>query len=248
MSRQKPYNKQQQRRQHAQQQARRKGIFIIAGVIVVALVIVGVLVFQGNRPAAAVGDIVTVPTQTWPQASDSALGPANAPVVVKEFADFQCPYCRKFDETIQKQIIDQYVKTGQVRYEYHHFIIIDQNVGGTESLHAALASECAAEQNDFWNYHEILFANQGTEGSGALSDARLKAFAESQGLNMTQFNSCLSSQKYKAKIAQDAAQAQAFNVQGTPSLFVNNQPVQNPLDWATVKAAIDAALKNSQSK
>jgi len=65
---------------------------------------------------------------------------------------------------VERQLIEQYVATGQVRLEYHHFIVVDGNVGGNESRHAAEASECANEQGRFWDYHAMLFANQEGEG------------------------------------------------------------------------------------
>lgn len=226
-------------KQQRQEQARRKRLLTLGGIITAAVVLVAIMIAVNFRP---IGSFIEVAKQEWPQADGSTLGPANAPVVLREFADFQCPYCALYFRNIEKQVIDQYVKTRKVRYEFHHLIVIDSNVGGTESRQAALAGECAAEQDGFWDYHNLLYTNQQGEGSGAFSDNRLKAFAASLGMDTGKFNSCLDSQKYKDKITSDAALARSLSVTSTPTLFVNDQKVSNPQDWGTVKSSIDAAL------
>jgi protein-disulfide isomerase len=192
------------------------------------------------------GSYETITPQTWPEADGKALGPADAAVVVRLFSDFQCPYCRQFAEGVEGQIYQDYVKTGQVRFEYHHFIVIDQNVGGNESRRAAEASECASQQGDFWNYHEMLYTNQQGEGSGAFSDQRLKEFASVLGYDMGQFNTCFNSTEAADAVVQDEALADSYQLRATPSLLVNDTLLQNPLDYNAVKAAIDEALSQAQ--
>ncbi len=230
----------------ARARARRNRFFIIGGVVAVAIAAVAFLILQNPRPIpVTAGSFVTPAPQTWPQANGKAMGPANAKVVVQEFADFQCPYCRQFHDNILPQVISQYIATGKIRFEYHHFIVIDQNVGGTESRRAAEASECANDQGRFWDYFNMLFTNQGSEGSGAFSDARLEAFAASLGLNTSQFNACLTSGQDASKVTADEAKAASLNLSGTPSVLVNGALIQNPLDYTQVQAAIDAALKKA---
>jgi protein-disulfide isomerase len=126
---------------------------------------------------------------------------------------------------VERQLIDQFVSTGQVRFEYHHYIVIDGNAGGSESRRAAEASECASEQNQFWNYHKILFTNWRGEHVGAFADKRLKAFAETIGLDTTQFNRCFDSRRYANAVVQDEAAGRSLGVSSTPSLFINGQSV-----------------------
>ncbi len=235
-----------QERAIARAKARRNRAILIGGVVVIAIAVVLFLILQGPKPVpVTASSFVTPQPQTWPQASGKAMGPANAKVVVQEFADFQCPYCKQFHDNILPQVISQYIATGKIRFEYHHFIVIDQNVGGTESRRAAQASECANDQGRFWDYFNMLFTNQGAEGSGAFSNSRLKAFAAALGLNTSQFNSCLDSGKDAQKVVADEAQASSHNLQGTPSILVNGTLVQNPLDASAVQAAINAALKQA---
>src|SRR5690606_38182566 len=146
------------------------------------------------------------------QANGKALGPEDAPVVVRDFSDFQCPFCRQFATGVKDQIIEQFVSTGQVRFEYRHFIVIDANTGGSDSRRAAEASECAAEQNRFWDYHEMLYANQRGEGAGAFTNPRLKAFAEAISLDTEQFDSCLDSRKYRRVVEDDEKLARSYSL------------------------------------
>ena len=231
-------------RQKNKSQTRKNGLFIIGGVVLLAIVAVVGLVLANQRPAA-VGEFITVEKGTWPKADGKALGAADSPVVLREFSDFQCPYCRQFTENIQQQIINDYVTTGKVRFEYHHFIVIDGNVGGDESRKAAQASECASEQGMFWDYHEMLFTNQQGEGTGGFSNDRLKAFAAALGLDSGKFNSCLNSSRAAGNVTADDVQARSLKIGGTPALFVNDTVVKNPMDYAAVKAAIDEALSGA---
>ena len=90
----------------------------------------------------------------------------------------------------------------------------------------------------------MLYANQGGEGVGVYADNRLKAFAGAMGLDQAQFDRCLDSNKYAQQVRDDEAVARAYRLGGTPSLLVNGKSVKNPMDYAQVQAAIDAALAN----
>ncbi len=145
---------------------------------------------------------------------------------------------------MERQLIDQYIATGKIRFEYHHYTVVDSIVGGTESQRAAEASECANEQGQFWDFHKLLFSNQQGEGQGAFSDRRLKAFAETLGLDTGQFNACFDAGRFSNAVRADTAEGQTRGVTGTPTVFVNGQivPMQGPVDWTTLQAAIEAAL------
>jgi protein-disulfide isomerase len=95
---------------------------------------------------------------------DKSIGSADAPVVVVEYGDFQCPYCQQFATGTGRQIKQNFVDKGQVRFVFRHLAFI-----GAESLWAAEAAECANEQGRFWDYHDKLFEEQGGENVGAFS-------------------------------------------------------------------------------
>ncbi len=109
---------------------------------------------------------------------------------------------------------------------------------GPESQWAAEASECAADQNAFWPYHDKLFASQAGENQGAFSKDKLKTFAVALGLDATAFNTCLDGGKYTQLVQSETAAAEQLGAQGTPSFFVNDWHVPDPsrLDEYIAKA------------
>lgn len=120
--------------------------------------------------------------------------------------------------------------------EYRDFTIL-----GDESVQAASAAACAADQGEFWRYHDTLYANQGDEQSGAYSSDRLKEMAKEIGLNESTFNTCLDSGQHADEVAAMAQEARATGISVTPS-FVLNGEVRRWQGWEELKGAIDAAL------
>jgi protein-disulfide isomerase len=139
---------------------------------------------------------------------------------------------------VERQLIDEYVATGKVRFEYHHYIVVDSIVGGNESQRAAEASECANEQGEFWNYHKMLFANWNGEGEGAFVDRRLKVFAETLGLDTQKFNQCFDSGRYAGEVRADTRLGQSLGVTGTPTVFVNGQKVETSQLFSVIDALL----------
>ena len=143
---------------------------------------------------------------------------------------------------MERQLIEEFVATGQVRFEYRHYLVVDCNVGGNESRRAAEASECAGEQGDFWNYHAIVFANWNGEGEGAFSDRRLKAFAAEIGLDTQAFNACFDAGRYANDVRADEALGRQLGVSRTPTLFINGQLVDNAVDMNEIRTRVQALL------
>jgi protein-disulfide isomerase len=202
---------------------------LIAGMVVVAVVVI-VLVVSLTRGRS--------PAPTPAELAGQSLGSADAPVVVVEYADYQCPYCRQFYEGPEQQLVTDYVDTDQVRLVFRNLAFI-----GQESIRAAEAAECAGDQDQFWAYHDLLFQKQGAENSGVYSQANLEQYAASLGLDTTQFHQCLSSGRYLSLVQQQSAEAQRMGVSSTPTLLVDGQVVQNGSRYPVLQAAIEAALK-----
>jgi len=215
---------------------------ILLGIL--GVVAVGVIIFavsQSAKPAAANSS-----ADLQSMADGLALGSTSAPVTIQEFADFQCPYCLQFHNTIEGPLLQQYVATGKARFEYHHFIIIDSHTGGNQSERAAEASECANAQGKFWGYHDTLFAHQGGEGSSAFSDDNLIAFAQNLGLNMPEFTQCLTSGQFGTVVQADVLKGLSLGVQGTPTVFVNGVEATDPFDFSGLQSMIQTALAKAQ--
>jgi protein-disulfide isomerase len=148
------------------------------------------------------------------------LGNPNAPVTVEMFSDFQCPYCKRANDSVNPAIIERYVATGKVKFVYHLFSFL-----GQESVDSANGSICALDQGKFWEYKEALFANQKSENSGGFSLTRLVAIGKFVGLNIKQFTDCLQSNKHADQVQQLTQEGAQMGVQGTPTYFVNGKIV-----------------------
>lgn len=145
-------------------------------------------------------------------------GDPNAKVIFIEFADYQCPFCERFFTQTEPQLLKGYVDTGKVRFVYHDLAFL-----GQESIWAAEAARCAGDQGKYWDYHDYLFKSQGQENSGAFSKDNLKKFAKAVGLNQSQFDACLDSEKHKDEVNKAVQGAQAAGVSSTPTTFINTR-------------------------
>lgn len=165
-------------------------------------------------------------------ATDRVKGPADAPVTIIEFSDFQCPFCKTASE-IMKQVLAAY--PGKIRFVYKEFPLtqIHQNAQS-----AAEAAECAGDQEKFWEMHDLLFANQ-----DKLDAASIAKYANQLKLNKKDFDSCVSSGKFKAKIEADSKTAASFGVKGTPTFFINEQQMTAAPTVDNFKTTIDSLLK-----
>lgn len=177
-------------------------------------------------PAAPVKDIKLA-------ADDHVKGDKTAKVLIVEYSDFQCPYCGRAEPTIN-QILETYGE--DVVFAYRHFPL---------SFHpnarpAALASECAAEQDKFWEYHKVLYAN-----ANALSKTDLLKYADDLDLDAADFKSCLESEKYAKKVDADFASGQANGVTGTPAFFINGELIAGAYPFDSFKQIIDKKLAES---
>ena len=183
--------------------------------------------------------IIIPPRPVFPSQNGREMGDANAPVTIEIYSDFQCPACRQFATSVEPQIVQQYVTTGKVHLIYRHFPFL-----GDESMLAARASMCAAEQNLFWDYHAILFANLAGENQGTFRQENLLAFANAIGVDPGAFPACVEAKRYQSIIDEDLQQGKSKGVTGVPSVFVDDKlitPGHLP-GLKDMQEAIDAAL------
>jgi protein-disulfide isomerase len=170
------------------------------------------------------------------------MGSKNAKVTLVEFSDFQCPFCKKLYDESEQQIIDKYVKTGKIKFAYRHFPLSSIHPNAEKS---AEASECANEQGKFWEFHDLLFQNQDTWAPKAAADATAdwNNFAGELGLNTDQFQTCLSTDKYKQRVADDATAGSNIQVDATPTFFVNGVRMLGAVPFSDIQKTIEQELK-----
>ncbi len=228
-------SKRQEMREKRAKQEKSQKIFIILGVVLVALAIAAFLILPTLKP---IGEIADAEVINRPQVSFNTVGDPNAPVKIVEYSDFQCPYCGNFTRDTEQQLLDAYVATGKVYFEYRTF---GQFIG-PESMRSGEAAYCAGDQEKFWEMHDLIFANQTGENVGAYSDERLVAFAEKLGLEMSAFNDCFNSNKYESRVLQDGVDGQAAGIRATPSFIVNGKLVEGAVPFEAFKVEIDSFL------
>jgi protein-disulfide isomerase len=169
--------------------------------------------------------------------NDPAKGSNNAPVTIIEFSDFQCPFCARAvigAQAAMPQVEEKYIKTGKVKLVFRDYPLpFHEN-----AQKAAEASECAYEQNKFWEYHDKLFTNQ-----EKLAVTDLKKYAADLGLNAAKFNSCLDSGKMADEVKKDFADGQKAGVDGTPTFFVNGTKIVGAQPFSAFEQIIEAELK-----
>lgn len=151
---------------------------------------------------------------------DPSIGAPDAPIVIIEFSDFQCPYCGRFALNTLEPLLGEYG-------EYIHFVYRDFIVRGEESVKAAAAAECADDQESFWAYHDLIFENQEN-----LNREAYISFAEQLELDIEAFTECVDSGRYLEEVMSDSTEAQRLGVTGTPTFYINGRYVSGaqPLD------------------
>ena len=145
------------------------------------------------------------------------LGNPNAPITLVEFGDYQCHYCNVFFQSIEEDIIKNYVETGKVK-----MIFKDYNIIGPDSIKASQGAQCANEQGLFWEYHDILYNNWTGENNGWASGTNLANFAQEIDLNMNEWSECMIKQKHSQIILRSNDDAKTLELTGTPAFFVIN--------------------------
>lgn len=175
---------------------------------------------------------------------DHIRGNPNAPLVIVEYSDFDCPYCKSFHNTMQR-VVEEYGPNGQVAWVYRHFPLTNLH---PSAVRLAEASECVAELggNDaFWTFSDLIFSERGT--NELTNIARLPEFAEIAGVDKNDFQTCLDSGSQKAEVESDYNNAVATGGRGTPhSIIISGDqyfPINGAQPYDVVKQMVDSLLK-----
>ncbi len=159
-------------------------------------------------------------------------GGEDAPITMIEFADYECPYCKLVQPTVE-QVLETY--GDKVRYVYRDFPLPFHS----HARPASLAARCAEEQGKFWEYHDALFE------APDLSTDGLRSLADSVGLDRIKFDDCLASEKYADAVKRDMEDGSNAGVNGTPAFFINGRFLSGALPFDQIKAVIDEELERA---
>ena len=160
----------------------------------------------------------------------------TSPIVIHEFGDFQCPACRVAHSKIVQPLLENY--GAKIRFEFKHFPIVSLH---RYAMVAAQASECAADQGKFWDFVDLAYEQQ--------SDLRSDIFpvwAKELGIDVPLFERCVQSRIKKEAVLTDYEEGKNVGVKGTPTFFVDGEPVQSDLEVIT--EAINALVLRMQQK
>lgn len=167
-----------------------------------------------------------------------SIGDDDAPLVVREFADYQCPACADFSSTIER-LKAEYIDSGQVRLVFFDLPLRQH----ANAIPAAEAARCAEDQDGWWEMHKTLFEKQ-SDWSGADSpDEIFLDYAESQGLDTRRFRRCMSGDIHRDEIDESHNLARDLRITSTPTVLVDNIPLTRT-NWAQMSAIVDRELSD----
>ena len=232
--------------QAALQSDRRRRLVIFGGIVLAAAVVLISVVLlvgggsdSGGKSASAnVALFDGIPQQgQW-------LGRADAPVVMEEYADLQCPFCKEFATDNIPALVHDFVKPGDLRIRLRLVSIL-----GPDSAKAALYAGGVQQQNKLWPFAETFYTHQGVENSQYVTDSFLRARAQEAGANADQASKAMNTAKVKTVATGDNAAFEKFGLGGTPSFRIGPRggQLQVVSDPAKVASAIQAALKTAKS-
>lgn len=234
------------RRQHdgAPSPRKRSSKSVTYGGLVIVLIaaVVVALYFLTQPPAPDSANLpdVSADTPAFPAELDRhgvSMGPEDAPVVVREFADYQCPGCASFAEASQ-QLKEEYVDQGKVRFVFFDLPLPQH----THAMAAAMAARCAGDQDQYWGMHDRLFAEQSSWSSSGDPLQQFSGYAEDLDLNSRRFDRCMESELHREAVEDSQQVARQLRIASTPTVLVNNIPLNRP-GWSQLSAVVERELQ-----
>lgn len=220
-------------REQIAREQRRKRTALIAALALAALAIGGVTgwaIYSGNRATA-------VNTPSKANSTGNAIVTGNGPVVVEDYIDFICPYCKVYHDDAGA-FLAQLAADNRISLVQHPVAYLDRFSTNNYSTRASAASGCAADDGHFQEYVSLLFANQPPEGSAGPTDEQLIQLGTSHGLSEG-FARCVRDKRYVTWSQKVSDEAGAAGVTGTPTVFVNGEKI--PANKNSLVVAIDKA-------
>jgi protein-disulfide isomerase len=207
---------------------------VIALIVVIVFVITSAPAPDSDALPTAVPDAAPFPAQV--DQFGVSIGEPDAPVVVREFADYQCPACQNFASASQ-QLKEEYVKSGEVRFVFFDLPLQQHQ----NAVPAAMAARCAGDQDSYWAMHDVLFDKQYEwSGSGSPTDTFTR-YAEDLGLEARRFRRCMETDLHIEDIEQSRQVAVQLQLTSTPTVIVDNIRLTRP-GWAQLSAVVEREL------
>lgn len=216
-------------------------IIVLAAIVAALATFIGVQAFAQPAPEAASG----IPSMERRIAGEvTARGELDAPVVIVEYGDFRCPFCGLFARDSMPAIIEKYIDTGLVRFEWR-----DAPFFGSESYLAAVAARAAGRQGLYWEYHTELYARAPERGRLDITPAVLGDIAEAVGMpDMAQFAADLQNEAVEAGVQRDFSEAVSLGINSVPVFLVNGTPLIGAQPLEVFEQVIEQQLEAAKRR
>lgn len=195
-----------------------------------------------NTEAAAdatdTGEVKQVTRYDIVEDGDPSLGPADAPITIIEFSDYQCPYCQRWHDQVWSKLIETF--PGQIRLVYRDFPLYSIHA---EAGPAAAAANCAGDQDAYWQFHNLLFG-----GGLELGRETYLKYAADLGLNSDTFTTCLDDNRYEVEVTADYEYALGLGIQSTPTFFINGIALVGAQPFEVFQEVIEMELAGQLSR
>ncbi len=238
-----------------------KNISVSTSILIAAVIISMAILYSKSGPASEGAAITGKPNLAATDEQlgglnqvstddDPVLGDKNAPLTIVEFSDYECPFCKRSFEQVLPELTKNYIDTGKLKLVFRDFPLSFH----VNAYKEAEAAECARSQGGddiYFKFHDQIFTQTASNGTG-LALTQLPVIAKNLGLNVSQFQQCLDSDKFKDEVLKDVADGTAAGASGTPSWFIGRSSkdgviksrlVVGAQPFSTFKAIIDAELK-----
>ncbi|MGW3492677.1 DsbA family protein [Streptomyces sp. NPDC001020] len=236
-----------QREKQKAAEKRRRGVIVGGAIVcVLALATVGGVLAANAGKSRSSGPTIGPSGATGKDGLAIPVGKDSAKSTLTVWEDFRCPACRSF-ETVYRPTIHELVDAGKLRVEYHLVTLIDGNLGGSGSLHAANAAACAQDAGKFWPYHDVLYDNQPKETADTFADhTKLIALAgKVGGLDTPTFQKCVKGGKHNGWVTKSNGAFQSGGFTGTPTVLFGGKNIyaDQSMTPARLKQMVEAANK-----
>ncbi len=200
---------------------------------------------QANRPVAEQSDVVDVRAV---DSTDYIRGNPNAPIMIVEYSDYDCPFCKNYHETM-KRVMDEFGVGGQVAWVYRQYPIAQLHPNAPRISEAALCVGELAGQDGFWTFSDLIFSER--EVNAPTNMLRLNEFAVTAGADSAEFETCLASGRHKATVDATLAEGSTAGIQGTPHsvIIAGNQKaaVEGAQPYEVVRGIVGTLIKQTES-
>jgi protein-disulfide isomerase len=204
--------------------------------LVVAVAGGGLLFWQVRRGVPSIPANVTVTAADTAGFQGYFLGNANAPVVITEYADYQCPACQTFDMVQFPDIVRQLVETGKVRWRYRDFPLNSHPFARL----AAHSAACADDQGRYWEQHASIYQGQSNWARETEPSGTFRGYAERIGLDLKVYDECMMSAKYAGRIQASYDEGVRVGVNGTPTFLIGDRLYGGLSNSDALKALVDS--------